>query len=552
MATTTSTNNNLIADEEQAARAAANAETHSAYGARVAELLWARGHRALQAPLEGAERPTIMALFTDENGCRYPSYHDNDNDGDHNNDDNGSSSKTSSWTTMTLMKKRRQQPKVATVVLFRMGTNRRTGEHHAPLSVLTAFTRGDISLSDNFDLHAGATLPVENCTFGAAKLLLEAYEARAFVHSWTDAQVRRSLDGFAAIRFGGEDFSKRLDDALAHPEHRDLFRLIDSQPGDADVRAYFLAEVMRPHFAGLDAKALRVQAKQRLDPAREPLLQFVHARAEAMEARRTLELPKLEPFAAIEAYVEARAPLAGYLATCNPRLSKLAIGRGVLYPLIAPQWDDLLAMWSVFWARRCMLAHSPDLAYLFLMFQRFGIHAEVSKDDDVWAVRADGFAKEDEGPLDCFFRGDPLAACHLLRAIAVEGPRRKLGLANQLVARSLVHKLTADEDAAALHAQRRLTAIGWDRWFAEHVLPHLGDASAASASATTTVQNKKMKIMGPFFAPDLPADLVQAVEDATLDDFFRLIEGLVDRLALLPLPPAATTTTTTTSPSCCS
>ena len=127
------------------------------------------------------------------------------------------------------------------------------------------------------------------------------------------------------------------------------------------------------------------------------------------------------------------------------------------------------------------------------------------------------------------------------------GPRRKLGLANQLVARSLVHKLTADEDAAALHAQRRLTAIGWDRWFAEHVLPHLGDASAAASGAT--VQNKKMKMMGPFFAPDLPADLVQAVEDATLDDFFRLIEGLVDRLALLPLPPAATTTT---SPSCCS
>ena len=63
-------------------------------------------------------------------------------------------------------------------------------------AVQSAFTRGALCLSDNFDTVAGRVCAVENFAFGGAKTYLEHAEAHRFVSDhmqWPDARVLASL-----------------------------------------------------------------------------------------------------------------------------------------------------------------------------------------------------------------------------------------------------------------------------------------------------------------------------------------------------------------------
>jgi hypothetical protein len=91
-----------------------------------------------------------------------------------------------------------------------------------------ALTRGDLSLSDNFDSVAGgAFVAVENLTLGPAKTFIERSEARAFIADgarWADARVLKALPQFAK----GVDHLASLEAALdAHPEE---YRALQAAP----------------------------------------------------------------------------------------------------------------------------------------------------------------------------------------------------------------------------------------------------------------------------------------------------------------------------------
>ena len=108
------------------------------------------------------------------------------------------------------------------------------------------FTRGDFTLSDNFDAVAaaeGGFVAVENLTFGPAKTFLERAEAIAFIASgarWPDARVLKALPQFAK----GVDrlAASLLEDAPAE------YRALQAAPDSALARLQFLDVLARRHL----------------------------------------------------------------------------------------------------------------------------------------------------------------------------------------------------------------------------------------------------------------------------------------------------------------
>jgi hypothetical protein len=369
-----------------------------------------------------------------------------------------------------------------------------------------AFTRGDFTLSDNFDAVAGgAFVAVENLTFGPAKTFLERREARAFIADgarWPDARVLKALPQFA----------KGVDRLLASIETEkealpEEYRALQAAPDSALARLDFIEALARRHLADVHKAVLDFGRKKAIG-LEDPVFAAADARAPALLAAASS--------ATLDDYCDERLKLLAHVQHANPRFSKLAFGRLAWFPLISEPWDRLSA-WTVFFARRLQLARQPDLLALpFLMLNRpeeLSFHCETSDKDNLWAVETP-VPQGAESPLDVLLPayGNAAAAAAFWARLRAEAPSRKLGQANALVARSLLLPADAPLLEGEAEAAAELQATGWVEWV-DGVLP-MGEGS----------------LLRP---PRLPAALIAHVRLTPLRPWLEALSaGLAARAAL--------------------
>jgi hypothetical protein len=115
----------------------------------------------------------------------------------------------------------------------------------------SAFSTGGLCLSDNFEGDADF-VPVENLTFGPAKLFLERYNARAFIADgaqWPTARVLASLPKFTKMVD-----RMTLEEAL---EARPEYRALHDAPDSALARLQFLDALARRHLEAVHKAVLK-------------------------------------------------------------------------------------------------------------------------------------------------------------------------------------------------------------------------------------------------------------------------------------------------------
>jgi len=350
-----------------------------------------------------------------------------------------------------------------------------------PDSLFNAFSTGDFMLNDNFDKLPGQ-VPVENCTFGACKLLLEEY-------CWNQVL-------------------QRVDPAFPDKEFDDLI--------EAMGKNYFKMHTEVIFWAGkIGKKDPRVWEEDIVKVAQEIVSRNsdIVGRIQSIGAL-SKTLPKNDPglkaqvwdivmseggyqsgfvgpvrnqfdvkvnFA--QKYLAANRLLLPHLASCNQRIAKMAVGRNALYPLIGKTWDAL-AEDAVYFARRSILAHNTEVAFLFCLVHKFALTTEVSKDDVIWACKVEPL-QEDLGPLDSFKRENdglpfydefgpiwvrPIRDNNVeLLRIMQEAPSKKLGRVNHAVAMDLMQVTSSFVNRST--SQQILRACQWDRWFGTYAYP---------------------------------------------------------------------------------
>jgi len=269
-------------------------------------------------------------------------------------------------------------------------------------AVQSAFTRGALCLSDNFDTVAGRVCAVENFAFGGAKTYIEHREAHAFVSDhmeWTDARVLASLPKFAQM----VDRKPSLEAAMeAHPEYRALSDAPDSSDENATLSHYF----------------------------------------------------------------DARLSLLDHVPHANPRFAKLAFGRGAMWPLIEEAWTDLCEWTVFFVRRLQLARNPDLAYTFLMLNSgnvKESLHSETSPHDDDWATKLP-VPKGLESPLDVLLpaHGDDAVAEALWERVCTAAPTRRLGRANALVAHSLLSPDASIEGKSA--AAVALRATGWVAW----------------------------------------------------------------------------------------
>jgi hypothetical protein len=352
------------------------------------------------------------------------------------------------------------------------GSKVATAVHKGTLA--SVFTRGCLTLSDNFDCVEGRTKAVENCVFGPAKCLLEKLGASEFVSGrWSAERVLAKLDDFAGVE------QLKLDALLADPALAGCyFNELKAAPHDTSVRKQFLARMMVRQFKSVDATVF-FWAKKKEIGCEDPVVAYCTERKEALEAQHaalvesvadgTFSYEKVS-----RAYFAVREPLLDMLHS-DPRFAKLAVGRKVIFPLVDDNWSGKngkveLGLWAVAFARSAQLAQHPELAYVFGMAQVGGVHAETSGDCDIWAVQRK-FEKGVLGPLQELLGAQSSIESDdaFWAAIDEKAPTRKLGLANGIALRRLTGSLTKEERSDEGDALIKLSECGWVTWFERNV-----------------------------------------------------------------------------------
>ena len=353
----------------------------------------------------------------------------------------------------------------------------------------SAFTRGDLSLSDNFDAVPGRFVAVENLTFGPAKLFVERQQARAFVTQWPDARILEALAQFAK-----SVDRTTLADAL---EKRPEYRALHDAPDSALARMRFLDALAQRCLDAVDKEVLHFGRKKAIG-LEDPIFAAVSARQEAM---RSLVASGA---ATLDDYFAQRMALLDHVLHANPRFAKLAIGRLVWFPLVDQTWSRL-SVWAVFLARRLQLARHPDLALPFLMLNReASLHCETSDKDDLWAVQI-ALPEGAESPLDALLL--PGASAPIWDRLRAEAPTRKLGQANALVAQSLLLRAPLEGEA---EAAAELRATGWVAWV-DRMLP--GEGSLLHPPPLPTLELPSLREWVEALAAGL-ADRKDGAQDA--------------------------------------
>ena len=386
-------------------------------------------------------------------------------------------------------------------------------------TLASVFTRGCLTLSDNFDAVADRVKAVENCVFGPAKCLLERAGAAEFVSgAWTAEMVTAKLPDFAVVE------QLELDALLTDPALAPCwFNELKNAPENMGVRKQFLARMMVRHFKGADAMVFVWAGKKQIG-VEDPVVAFCTERKEALETQYAALVASVDDNTytyekVSEQYFASRAPLLD-MVHADPRFAKLAVGRKVIFPLLDDKWSGKngrvdLAVWSVALARSAQLARHPDLAYIFAMAQIVGPHTETSDCDDLWAVKF----KVEKGVLGTLQQ--LLAPESTVEAddafwakIAEKASTRKLGLANGLALRRLTGALTPAEAIEEKRALLALTECGWISWFERNVAPLVE-------------------------AETLPSELQQALRDAGATEVGAFWETLAAELRAPPSPAAS-------------
>jgi hypothetical protein len=287
-------------------------------------------------------------------------------------------------------------------------------------SLFNAFTTGDIVLNDNFDPSPDGKL-IENCVFGAMKTLLERY-------------------GWAK-----------------HPEYH----------SDFSWGLKFMNNLSKA-----DEEINKISKKQGITSG--AVLEAVRNRAPRLSALKTQlsYSPNLSDAAA--AYFDVREELLQDIAYADPRIGKLGLGRTALFDLINEEWKVTHTA-TVFYTRRYILSKHPDVAYLFCLLHKFAETAEVSTNDDLWAVMEKAPAdSKTGGSLDVFFPNTDANQRNITMAdIELKQPTRLLGVTNKMVALSMMGDPITDADfnAKLTHTAHVLQECGWVKWFHTFVYP---------------------------------------------------------------------------------
>ena len=287
--------------------------------------------------------------------------------------------------------------------------------------LLQAFTTGDLlGFNDNFDCVPGRTVPVENCTFGAAKLLMEAHEL------W------------------------QRPDALPVAE-----------------RAKRMGEV--------DRAVAKLAAKKGYG-LEDPVVAACAARTIVENEN---ENENEATAGDVEKYIELRFALLPHLPHTNPRIAKLAVGRAAYFPLMA-QWGAGIDEWSVFFARRYFMARHLDLAYPFCLLHLHGAACEVSEDDDLWACKLPSTASADP-LLEALDAVSEAAATRKLGRVNRCAALALVGLFDVAAAAGEGPKKSMMGTLPYAQAAAYLVACGWTRWFNTYVAAPGDDVLAPPA-----------------------------------------------------------------------
>lgn len=360
--------------------------------------------------------------------------------------------------------------------------------------VFVAFTTKDPMFNDNFDFEQGKTVPVENCTFGAAKVFAESNEISTFCYDETKPDIQSLVRKFEAMKDVPEEARSRL-----------LYVLNDATTTEAqrlEARCEFMAKhVLATRIGATHQAVLALAQKKRI--VGDALVQS----CQSPPAESTA------PHEIVALYMEARMRLMDVVADTNPRIAKLALGRQVLFPLLQDLWtapDVDLGAWSVFFVRRFFMAQNPDHAYLFCLLHRHGLVCEVSDCDDLWAKKVPEPEDKQAGAL-CFALTPCDRTTSLLDSIEDAAPSRKLGVVNRRVALSLLG-LEPEQAPQAAFAQAYLTRCGWASWFNSRIVPRCGNNCNA--------------LIFPSEHHLLPDDLRTTILATTLDDVAATLRAL--------------------------
>ena len=415
------------------------------------------------------------------------------------------------------------------------------------------FTRHDMSLNDNFDAQPGRTIPVENVTFGACKLLIQKYEINRFLYSaplknppQTDddllVEPNRNtpgpdITGNTFMNVASNDDKPLLIELLI-----DLRAALQDQNHDSlrrhhHARKVFIARLLWPLMDMMD-KMVFTWAKRKQLTISDPVVALCTHRQNILQDE--ISAVKQNPEAIINLYFRYRDEVLPMLHSSSPYICKLAMGRAVLFASIKVPWEDWdIASWVVYFARRFFLATNPDLAYIFCLLHMHGPHWEISNDDEIWACKLPSI-KDKAGPLDQFESGyeeltspeyftdiwtkienSMMARCGIstTQFLGMSKEQRKpytpkLGRVNGLVAHSLLNiPLTTAQQLLCVKAQDYLTHIGWLRYFQAYVAPNCHGSE---------------KFHGNPFSSNLHLDhgRIQVIRNSTMSDVVHQLDYL--------------------------
>jgi len=299
-------------------------------------------------------------------------------------------------------------------------------------NVSMAFTTGSPLFEDNFDRDGHyQEVPIENCIFGALKLLLEMHAFKTLPNTpenkeklWKQMYV---IHKKVAENVREGKFSE--DDPVVRECMADL-------PEEGDI-----------------------------------------------ESMKHWSYGNL-----LNRYLQIRYNILDELPNTIPKIAKEAIGRNTCFEFIkGPFEDEELRLWGVYFARLFFLRKAATIdngvyPLLYTMLHKFGNQQEWSKFDDVWAMKNKTMIPSaDSGPL-CYFKaeynGDSAAeeARRFIMEHTIPPSQKKLlGRANDWVANKLQMDAGSVSDTRALdfsqreaRAKQMLIDCEWTRWFNSH------------------------------------------------------------------------------------
>lgn len=315
--------------------------------------------------------------------------------------------------------------------------------------ISVAFTTGSPLFEDNFDFDTKyQTVPVENCVFGALKLIIEI-----------------------------DQVSKNVDASGINLHH---------------------VKLLSDNFMKIDQCIIEQSSKGKFPaPEKDPLVHFVFSRQEYMH--RILMEKESRNFAWFKAkFLETRIALLEYIPQTIPKVAKMGVGRNVMYMDFVRDLFEIqdCSKWAVYFARLFFLRNSLTIhngvyPLLWHMFHYFGYQQEWSKDDAFWAMKNENVPEpsDNNGPL-CYFKkeynSDPEHATSfqvrnfVLKHTAFptnESLTKKLGSANnqatlrfaaEILVKDRIPHLTDDFIQKEREMLQKLKDVKWTDWFNQY------------------------------------------------------------------------------------